>query len=149
MDMNHIIAMAKDLAKQNPRELQKWDEMSLGTQDDYIAKASEQWKGRKMEPKAQMGQNAGDVNDTLKQRGQVYGSYEKVIETRATIMDALKAHHKQATGDEMSATIEVAFGDLVLKLVRGAGAPYYPDSFHDLAGYAKLMEDMADEDRES
>ena len=97
--------------------------------------------------RAEMGTNAGSVDETLKQRGGVYGSYEKVIATRATILEALKAHHKQATGDDMGTTIEVAFGDLVLKLVRGAGAPYYPDSFHDLAGYAKLMEDMADEDQ--
>jgi hypothetical protein len=36
--------------------------------------------------------------------------------------------------------VEVMFSDMVLKLVRGAGAPLHTDSFHDLSGYSALTE---------
>lgn len=90
-----------------------------------------------------MGNNEGSVSDTLAQRGRVYGSYDKVIETRARVMGILKEHHKNTYKDEMSDKMEIALGDLVLKLVRGIGAPEYADSWHDLAGYATLIEELA------
>jgi hypothetical protein len=90
-----------------------------------------------------MGNNEGSVEATLGQRGSIYGSYDNVIATRASIMDLLKAHHKKTYGDDMSDKMGVALGDIVLKLVRGVGAPEYADSWHDLAGYATLMEELA------
>jgi len=91
-----------------------------------------------------MGNNEGNVEDTLKQRGNIYGSYEKVCSTRCSIMELLDKHHLQVNSKRMDEVTKIAFGDLVLKLVRAAGAPEYKDSFHDLGGYAKLMEDMID-----
>ena len=92
-----------------------------------------------------MGNNEGSVEDTLKQRGSVYGSYEVVCETRAAILSLLAIHCEVTSGKPMTPTQEVAFGDLVLKLVRAAGAPNYADSFHDLSGYSRLNEDMINE----
>ena len=90
-----------------------------------------------------MGDNEGKVEDTLKQRGKIYGDYGKVIATRARIMSLLEAHHQQVNGTSLPGDIEVALGDIVLKLVRGAGAPNYSDSWHDLAGYATLIENLS------
>lgn len=86
--------------------------------------------------------NEGSVEATLEKRGSIYGSYSKVIAARGNIMEVLKEHHLTITGYEMSSEMQVAMGDLVLKLVRGAGAPSHDDSWHDLGGYAKLIEDM-------
>jgi hypothetical protein len=92
---------------------------------------------------SKMGENGGSVDATLKQRGNVYGGYGKVVKTRSHILELLKEHHKQVTGGDMPKEMEIALGDVVLKLVRGAGAPSYPDSWHDLAGYATLIEKLA------
>lgn len=86
--------------------------------------------------------NEGSVEATLAQRGSIYGSYKKVITTRGKIMEILKEHHQATKGTNMTTEMQVAIGDLVLKLVRGAGAPGYDDSWHDLGGYAKLIEDI-------
>lgn len=92
-----------------------------------------------------MGQNQGDVKETLKQRGSVYGSYEQVCKTRADILGILEQHSINVNGKGFTPEQQVAFGDLVLKLVRASGAPEYADSFHDLAGYATLMEEIVNE----
>lgn len=94
-----------------------------------------------------MGDNEGNVTDTLKQRGSIYGKYEDVVKSRAKIMDVLEAHYEKVNGVPMDKADSIAFGDLVLKLIRAAGAPDYPDSFHDLAGYATLMENILLDDQ--
>ena len=90
-----------------------------------------------------MGNNAGNVEKTLKQRGSIYGDYERVCSSRVEIMNVIKLHHFIVNQAQMSEEITMGFNDLVLKLVRAAGNPFYPDSFHDLAGYATLMEKQA------
>jgi len=93
-----------------------------------------------------MGNNEGNVADTLKQRGSIYGSYGKVCSSRVEIMNVLKQHHFIVNNEQMSEETAMGFSDLVLKLVRAAGKPSYVDSFHDLAGYATLMEKQAIEE---
>lgn len=93
-----------------------------------------------------MGDNEGNVEATLKQRGSVYGSYDKVCSSRVRIMNILKCHYFTVNKKEMSEEIAMGFSDIVLKLVRAAGKPSYADSFHDLAGYATLMEKRAIEE---
>ena len=80
------------------------------------------------------------VKDTLEQRRTIYGNYGNALKTRSSIMVILKEHYKSVNGDDMPVEIETGFHDLVLKLVRAAGKPEYKDSFHDLSGYAILME---------
>jgi hypothetical protein len=92
-----------------------------------------------------MGNNEGTVADTLKQRGSVYGKYEDVCRTRDAVMSVLNSHHYIVNGEDMNPVDKIAIGDLVLKLVRGVGAPNYTDSWHDLAGYATLIEEMKNE----
>jgi len=82
------------------------------------------------------------VQDTLKQRKSIYGDYRDVLAARSKIMEVIKYHYELVNGSEMPKDIEIGFNDLVLKLVRAAGRPEYKDSFHDLAGYAMLMEKL-------
>lgn len=93
-----------------------------------------------------MGNNEGKVDDTLKARGSVYGSYGDVLQARAAIMNILQKRYMDVNDDEfIPEEIFIGLGDIVLKLVRAAGSPHHADSFHDLQGYAKLMEDYVNE----
>lgn len=89
-----------------------------------------------------MGNNEGKVEDTLKQRGSVYGSYDKVCTVRTLIMGNIKSHYHNVNGKPMPKEYEVMFSDVILKLVRAAGKPEYSDSWHDLSGYATLIEEI-------
>ncbi len=113
----------------------QWRHVPVNERNRYIQEA----KRLAIEDRG-MGANEGSVEATLTERGNIYGSYEKVCKTRSYILNVLNQHNPNLTDVQ-----KVAFGDLVLKLVRAAGAPEYKDSFHDLQGYAKLMEDMTDE----
>lgn len=89
---------------------------------------------------SKMGVNEGSVEATLKERQGVYGNYRDVCHTRAMIMDLLQENHSRVQGRGMDPRTEVMFSDVVLKLVRASGNPGYADSWHDLAGYATLIE---------
>ena len=104
----------------------------------------EDWKDT-IEPKTKpvMGNNEGSVQDTLNQRGTVYGNYGNVCKSRVAIMKVLYQHHVNVNGKAMDEKTAMGFSDVVLKLVRAAGKPDYDDSWHDLAGYATLMEEEA------
>jgi len=82
------------------------------------------------------------VTETLEQRGKIYGRYEEGLAARAMIINILESHHINVSGEKMPGATRVAFSDLVMKLVRAAGNPSHTDSFHDLAGYSTLIEEM-------
>jgi hypothetical protein len=84
-------------------------------------------------------ENQQTVEETLQQRGSVYGDYSTVVRDRSVIMDVLVNRYEELNG-EMTRELEIMFNDLVLKLVRFASRPTYLDSIHDLQGYAKLIE---------
>lgn len=84
--------------------------------------------------------NEYNVMDTLKQRGSIYGSYGNACAARVDIMAVLKNHHFTVNREAMDEEVAMGMSDIVLKLVRAAGKPSYSDSWHDLAGYATLME---------
>lgn len=85
-----------------------------------------------------------EVEATLKQRGEIYGKYEDGLEARAKIMGILADHHQNVNELPLSPAMKVAFHDLTMKIVRAAGKPDHTDSFHDLAGYATLIERTLD-----
>lgn len=84
------------------------------------------------------------VQDTLKERGKIYGEYAKHVETRVNILEMLSQHNIRVTGKlgGFSRFEYILFHDLVMKLVRLAGSPHHADSAHDLAGYATLYESL-------
>jgi hypothetical protein len=80
------------------------------------------------------------IEDTLEQRGSIYGDYKEGVNVRADILCILSQHKKACTGELFHYAETVMFTDLVSKLVRFAGSPTHVDSIHDLAGYATLIE---------
>lgn len=84
------------------------------------------------------------VQDTLNERGKIYGDYAKHVETRVNILEMLNQHNMRVQGTQkgFSRFEYLLFHDLVMKLVRLAGDPRHVDSVHDLAGYATLYESL-------
>lgn len=83
-----------------------------------------------------------NVDEILKQRGAVYGSYGNGVKCRATILEALNDKHKEChCGDDLPEELRIMFSDIALKLMRIASEPSHADSYIDLAGYAKIIKE--------
>jgi len=80
------------------------------------------------------------VNETLEERGNVYGEYSEALDCKNSIMDALRLRHKQTNKEPMSLEHEMMFQDVIGKLSRLGSSPTHLDSWHDLAGYSLLVE---------
>ena len=79
------------------------------------------------------------VEETLVQRGSVYGDFKDQVACVSGIVSIMKTcAHKNS----LEVTIETLaeWHYLAIKLARIAANPIHVDSYHDLAGYALLME---------
>lgn len=82
-----------------------------------------------------------NIEETLAQRGAVYGDYKGGTELRASIMGIIEGRHLKVTGKPMKRTHSIFIFDIVNKLSRLSTTPDHLDTWHDIAGYAKLVED--------
>lgn len=87
----------------------------------------------------------GQVDNTLEQRGEVYGSYKVGTEASGKILNALNEIHYDKHHTDLAGKDLVAIHYIVMKLVRLAATPEHLDSWHDIQGYAKLAEEMYNE----
>ena len=79
-----------------------------------------------------------DVIETLEQRENRYGEYVHVAATAQDLKDILRRGH---SWDVMEAYMQESLDLIANKLARIAnGDPFYDDSWHDVGGYAKLVE---------
>lgn len=81
-----------------------------------------------------------NVNETLKERGKVYGDYKGGSEFRAKVMELIVDRYAEVNHGGMPAIHMVYVYDIVNKLSRLAVTPYHIDTWHDIAGYATLVE---------
>lgn len=81
-----------------------------------------------------------NVNETLKERGKVYGDYKGGSEFRANVMELIADRYAKVNHGGMPAIHMVYVYDIVNKLSRLAVTPYHIDTWHDIAGYATLVE---------
>lgn len=81
-----------------------------------------------------------NVNETLKTRGEVYGDFAQGITLEAEILSLIKGRYYAEHGEDMSELDAVALSKIVMKLSRLAVSPNHIDSWHDIAGYAVLVE---------
>lgn len=81
-----------------------------------------------------------NVNETLKERGKVYGDYKGGSEFRANVMELIIDRYAKVNHGGMLAIHMVYVYDIVNKLSRLAVTPYHIDTWHDIAGYATLVE---------
>lgn len=79
-----------------------------------------------------------DVTETLDTRGNRYGEYQDVSTTSQMIKEILRAG---ASWDKMEPYMQESLDLIANKLARIVnGDPFYDDSWHDVGGYAKLVE---------
>lgn len=81
-----------------------------------------------------------NVNETLKERSKVYGDYKGGSEFRANVMELIVDRYAKVNHGGMPAIHMVYVYDIVNKLSRLAVTPYHIDTWHDIAGYATLVE---------
>ncbi len=90
-----------------------------------------------------------NIKDTLQERGSVYGDYGEGVKLRALLMgeilEAYRKHHKH----DMSPFYVGFFYDTLNKLCRLAISPDHIDSWHDIQGYARLIEEQLTKERAS
>lgn len=79
------------------------------------------------------------IKQTLKERGTRYGDFRDHAERAQAIQDAMRAAPKW---DELPAIHKQALTTIADKIARIlTGDPIYADNWHDIQGYAKLVED--------
>jgi hypothetical protein len=89
------------------------------------------------EPMEQVFQS--DVTETLTQRGSVYGSFSAQLDCVTDIVYAMEKCAR-ANGQVELTYLKTEWYYLAIKLARIASNPNHTDSYHDLAGYAMLLE---------
>lgn len=86
-----------------------------------------------------------NVEDTLKERGKRYG----VFMTNACTAQLLKREmHSNPNWSKLQADQQEALDNIQQKIARIlSGDPNYTDNWHDIAGYAKLVEDRIQKEK--
>ena len=78
------------------------------------------------------------INKTLEQRGELYGKFKDVAATTYALQEILRnaKNHEHMTDD-----LVIALDMICNKMARIVnGDPNYIDNWHDIAGYATLVE---------
>lgn len=79
------------------------------------------------------------VNNTLEQRGSRYGRFADHARIAQSIQDTMRAAPRWEELDhDMKQALSV-IADKIARILNGD--PYYTDNWHDIQGYAKLIED--------
>lgn len=79
------------------------------------------------------------IQETLDQRGQVYGSYPTGSLLRARLMGLCKDLYKTVYSSSMEPVTRVYIYDIINKVSRLATTPRHQDTWHDICGYARLI----------
>lgn len=83
------------------------------------------------------------VKDTLDERGKTYGIYTNVAGTSQSLKDVLCCG---AAYDTMEPAMKESLDMICNKIARIVnGNPYYRDSWHDIMGYAALVDTLLEE----
>ena len=80
-----------------------------------------------------------DISATLAERGGRYGQFIDHAEVAQGVQDVLRAHDNW---DKLDVDMKQALSVIADKMARILnGDPFYEDNWHDIQGYAKLVED--------
>lgn len=91
------------------------------------------------QPTAPVGAATGSIEATLAERGARYGSFVHHAETAQALQDDMRGAHgwDKLAPDQKQALSVIA--DKIARMLNGD--PNYIDNWHDIIGYAKLVED--------
>jgi hypothetical protein len=88
------------------------------------------------------------TDEVLQERGSVYGSFTQGSEIEAAMMNLICANYESQTGKPMSSINKVFFSKIIMKLSRLSVTPAHIDSWTDIAGYARLIEQHYEREKE-
>ena len=82
-----------------------------------------------------------NIDSTLIERGAKYGNYQTLAETAQQLKDIVRMG---ANYDSLSMQMKESIDMICHKIARivNGGRPQEIDHWHDIAGYAKLVEDI-------
>lgn len=87
-----------------------------------------------------------DIAKTLAERGSRYGSFEDHAAIAQKLQDAMRAEQGwRALADDQKQALTV-IADKIARMLNGD--PNYRDNWHDIVGYAKLVDDRLARDEE-
>lgn len=89
-----------------------------------------------------------DVSKVLKERGEVYGSYESGTKFRASVMLLIQDRYRETHKVDMAMTEFTMIWDIVNKLSRLSVSPLHLDTWKDIEGYARLSHDAIEGKKE-
>lgn len=79
------------------------------------------------------------VDDTLAERGARYGDFSQHAEIAQGIQDAMRKNPRWGCLSAMQKQALTVIADKIARVI--SGDPNYRDNWHDIQGYAKLVED--------
>jgi hypothetical protein len=80
------------------------------------------------------------TDEVLKERGSVYGDFTNGSNLEAEMMALLAHNHYKQQGKAITELERIFFSKIIMKLSRLSVTPDHIDSWTDIAGYARLVE---------
>lgn len=80
-----------------------------------------------------------DLNETLKERGNRYGDFSEHAVIAQDIQDAMRCREGWDRLDPVKKQALTVISDKIARIL--SGDPEYADNWHDIQGYAKLVEE--------
>lgn len=80
------------------------------------------------------------TDEVLKERASVYGDFTNGSNLEAEILKLLKTNHFKQHGTYLTELETIFFSKIIMKLSRLSITPDHIDSWTDIAGYARLIE---------
>lgn len=85
------------------------------------------------------------IEGTLSERGNRYGDFTHHAEIAQTLQDEMRAVEGWAHLDAVKKQALTVIADKIARIL--SGDPEYADNWHDIQGYAKLVEDRLGDDK--
>lgn len=80
------------------------------------------------------------TDEILQERGEFYGNFSNGSNLEAEIMALLAHNHYKQRGNALTELERIFFSKIIMKLSRLSVTPDHIDSWTDIAGYARLVE---------
>lgn len=79
------------------------------------------------------------VEDTLKERGSRYGDFSVHAEIAQDVQDAMRRNPRWGRLSSIQKQALTVIADKIARVI--SGDPNYADNWHDIQGYARLVEE--------
>jgi hypothetical protein len=80
------------------------------------------------------------IKDTFADRASVYGNFRLGSQVEAEIMKTIRDRYETEHGYKINPVYDTWINHIAIKLSRISMTPDHVDSWHDIAGYATLVE---------